>query len=29
MWSISFDNDGNEIGGVCGAALTGQVLIDA
>ena len=29
MWSISRDKDGDERGGVCGAALTGQVLIDA
>ena len=29
MWSISLDKHGEENGGVCGAALTGQVLIDA
>jgi len=29
MWSISIDKDDEEIGGVCGAALTGQMLADA
>lgn len=29
MWSISFDKDGEEIGGICGAALTAQMLADA
>jgi hypothetical protein len=29
MWSTSHDKDGEEIGGVCGAALTGQILSDA
>lgn len=29
MWSIHYDDEGEENGGVCGAALTGQILADA
>jgi hypothetical protein len=29
MWSIHYNLEAEEAGGICGAALTGQILSDA